>query len=165
MKVTSFAEANCPVALGLERVGEWWSILILRDAFHGLARFDEFQRNLGISTNSLAKRLASLVEGGLLEKRPYQDRPVRYEYVLTPQGRDFWPVIVALYSWGSRHFPPESPTVYLVDADTGRPIEPVLVDAPTGNPVDGAHAAFAPGPGASEQLRAALQRAVVPPRS
>lgn len=161
MRVTSFEDANCPVALGLERVGEWWSILILRDAFHGLTRFDQFQRNLGISTNSLAKRLNSLVEGGLLEKRPYQDRPVRYEYVLTARGRDFWPVIVALYTWGAKHFPPESPTVYLVDVETGRPIEPVLVDGPTGNPVDGAHAAFAAGPGASDELRSSLERVVL----
>ena len=161
MKVTSFEDANCPVALGLERVGEWWTILILRDAFHGMARFDEFQRNLGISTNSLTKRLNGLVEGGLLEKRPYQARPVRYEYVLTARGRDFWPVIVALYSWGFKHFPPQSPTVYLVDAETGRQIEPVLVDAPTGNPVDDDHATFAPGPGASEQLRASLKRATI----
>jgi DNA-binding HxlR family transcriptional regulator len=159
MKVTSFEDASCPVALGLERVGEWWSILILRDAFHGMARFDEFQRNLGISTNSLTNRLNSLVESGLLEKRPYQTRPVRFEYVLTDRGRDFWPVIVALYSWGAKHFPPQSPTVYLLDAETGRPVEPVLVDAPTGNPVDRDHAVFAPGPGASPQLRAALQRA------
>ncbi len=161
MRVTSFEDANCPVALGLERVGEWWSILILRDAFHGLTRFDQFQRNLGISTNSLAKRLNSLVEGGLMEKRPYQDRPVRHEYVLTERGRDFWPVIVTLYTWGAKHFPPESPTVYLVDAETGRPIEPVLVDAPTGNPVDGAHSAFLAGPGARDELRASLERTVL----
>jgi hypothetical protein len=69
-----------------------------------------------------------------------------------------WPVIVALYDWGAKHFPPQSPTVYLVDVQTGRPIEPILVDAPTGHPVDGEHAAFAPGPGASEQLRASLLR-------
>jgi DNA-binding HxlR family transcriptional regulator len=158
MRVTSFADADCPIALGLDRVGEWWSILILRDAFHGLRRFDQFQRNLGISTNSLTARLNSLVEGGLLDKRPYQERPVRHEYVLTQRGRDFWPVIVALYTWGAKHFPPANPTVYLLDTETGRPIEPVLVDGPTGNPIDGEHARFAAGPGASEELRSSLER-------
>ena len=73
---------------------------------------------------------------------------MRHEYVLTERGRDFWPVIVAFYAWGSKHFPPGNPTVYLVDAETGRAIEPLLVDAPTGNPIDGEHAAFAAGPGA-----------------
>ena len=130
MKVTSFEDANCPVALGLERVGEWWTILILRDAFHGMARFDEFQRNLGISTNSLTKRLNGLVEGGLLEKRPYQARPVRYEYVLTEKGRDFFPVVAAMFAWGNKHLAAQGPSLLMADRASSRGLEPIMVIAP-----------------------------------
>ena len=81
-------EMPCPIARGLERVGEWWSILILRDAFGGLTRFDEFQKSLGIAPNMLTRRLAALVEAGMLERRRYNERPPRDEYVLTERGRD-----------------------------------------------------------------------------
>ena len=95
----------CPIARSLEHVGEWWSMLILRDAFAGVTRFDDFQTNLGIAPNMLARRLAALVEGGLLERRRYQERPPRDEYVLTARGRDFKPVLAALVAFGKRHYP------------------------------------------------------------
>lgn len=104
MQRKSFENMNCPVARSLERVGEWWSILILRDVTRGLHRFDEFEKNLGIAPNMLTRRLNSLVENGLLEKRQYSERPPRYEYHLTPRGEDFRPVLRALYEWGSKHF-------------------------------------------------------------
>jgi len=110
---------QCPIARSLERVGEWWSILILRDAFHGLSRFDEFQENLGIAPNMLARRLKSLVEAGLLERRRYSERPPRDEYVLTEAGRDFRPVLWALLAWGNKHFAPEGPSVVIADSRTG----------------------------------------------
>ena len=100
MRRKTFGNMQCPIARSLERVGEWWSILILRDAFHGLSRFDEFQENLGIAPNMLARRLKSLVEAGLLERRRYSERPPRHEYVLTQAGRDFRPVLWALLAWG-----------------------------------------------------------------
>jgi len=103
MRRTSFGNMQCPIARSLERVGEWWSILILRDAFHGLRRFDEFQENLGIAPNMLARRLKALVEAGLLERRPYNDRPPRNEYLLTQAGRNFRPVLWALLAWGNKH--------------------------------------------------------------
>jgi len=103
MRRTSFGNMQCPIARSLERVGEWWSILILRDAFHGLRRFDEFQENLGIAPNMLARRLKALVEAGLLERRRYNDRPPRNEYLLTQAGRDFRPVLWALLAWGNKH--------------------------------------------------------------
>ena len=109
----------CPIARSLERVGEWWSILILRDALAGLRRFDEFQKSLGIAPNMLTRRLNALVEAGLLERRRYSERPPRDEYVLTARGRDFRPVLIALLAWGNRHFAPEGASVQLVD--TRRP--------------------------------------------
>src|ERR1700758_163875 len=104
MQRKSFGNMQCPIARGLERVGEWWSILILRDAFYGLTRFDQFQTSLGIAPNMLTRRLDVLVEAGLLERRLYNKHPPRHEYVLTPRGRDFWPVLVALMAYGNRHF-------------------------------------------------------------
>src|SRR5689334_9972527 len=115
MRRKSFGHMQCPVARSLERVGEWWSILILRDAFHGLTRFDEFQKSLGIATNMLARRLQCLVEGGLLERRQYQESPPRHEYVLTDRGRGFGEVLLALLAWGNRHLAPEGPSVVVVD--------------------------------------------------
>src|SRR3982074_3222338 len=132
MQHKSFGNMQCPIARSLERVGEWWSILILRDAFHGLTRFDQFQKSLDIAPNMLTRRLGGLVEAGLLERRRYSERPPRYEYLLTARGRDFRPVVVALYAWGNRHFAPEGASVVLVDAATGRQADPVLVDRPTG---------------------------------
>ena len=147
---------SCPIARSLERVGEWWSILILRDALGGLTRFDQFQRSLDIAPNMLTRRLNGLVEAGLLERRRYSERPPRDEYVLTARGRDFRPVVVALYAWGNRHFAPEGASVVLVDAATGRPADPVLVDRPTGRPLDEARYTFVAGPAASERTKRRL---------
>ena len=105
MRRKSFRDMQCPIASSLERVGEWWNILILRDAFYGLTRFDQFQDSLGIAPNMLSRRLNSLVQAGLLERRRYSKHPPRDEYILTERGRDFRPVLWALRAWGSKHFP------------------------------------------------------------
>jgi DNA-binding HxlR family transcriptional regulator len=103
----------CSIARTLELVGERWTLLILRDAFLGVRRFDDFQRSLGIARNVLNTRLQRLVESGLLEKRRYQERPERFEYRLTEMGLDLWPVTVALMEFGDRHLAGEEgpPTV------------------------------------------------------
>src|ERR687886_977841 len=132
MQRKRFDRMVCPIARSLERVGEWWSILILRDAFRGLTQFDQFQKSLGIAPNMLSRRLNTLVENGLLERRRYSERPPRDEYVLTERGRDFRPVLWALIAWGNRHFAPEGPSVVLVDSVTGAEADPVLVDRRTG---------------------------------
>jgi len=135
MQRKSFGTMSCPIARSLERVGEWWSILILRDAFRGHTRFDQFQTSLGIAPNMLTKRLHALVESGLLEKRAYSEHPPRYEYVLTERGRDFRPVLWALLAWGNKHFAPEGPSVVVVDSKTGEVADPVLVDRNSGRPL------------------------------
>src|SRR5271163_370038 len=104
MQHKSFQGMQCPIARSLERIGEWWSLLILRDAFHGLTRFDQFQRSLGIAPNMLTRRLNGLVDSGLLERRLYSERPPREEYVLTERGRDFRTVLWTLVAWGNKHF-------------------------------------------------------------
>ncbi|MTK33197.1 transcriptional regulator, partial [Nocardia seriolae] len=106
MKRTSFANWPCTVARTVDLLGDWWTPLILREAFYGAKRFDDFETTLGLSRNILTQRLTRLVEAGLLTKVPYQDRPVRHEYLLTDQGRDFFPVIAAMMAWGARYLAP-----------------------------------------------------------
>jgi len=144
---------QCPIARSLERVGEWWSILILRDAFQGLTRFDQFQQSLDIAPNILTRRLNALVDSGLLERRRYNARPPRFEYVLTERGRDFRPVLMSLLTWGNKHFAPEGPSVIVVDTETGKPVDAVLVDRASGVPLAGPRFRAAPGPAADEQTR------------
>jgi DNA-binding HxlR family transcriptional regulator len=93
----------CSVAATLEIIGERWTILILRDVFLGIRRFEDLQRDLGIARNILQSRLERLVENGILVRRPYQERPLRHEYRLTEKGADLWPVLVALLKWGDQH--------------------------------------------------------------
>jgi len=153
MQRKSFGKMPCPIARSLERVGEWWSILILRDALHGFTRFDEFQKSLDIAPNMLTRRLNALVEAGLLERRRYNERPPRYEYVLTERGRDFRPVIVAMFAWGNKHFAPEGASVLLIHTKTGATADPMLVDRRSGRPLNERDYAFAPGPAAGERTR------------
>jgi DNA-binding HxlR family transcriptional regulator len=136
MQHTSFDTMPCPIARGLDRVGEWWSILILRDAFHGKTRFDQFQKSLGIAPNILSRRLRGLVAAGLLEKVRYNDRPPRDEYVLTAIGQDFRPVLWAMLTWGNKHFMPAGQQVVLVDSATGRHADPVMTDGNSGKRLD-----------------------------
>src|SRR5580765_7837990 len=109
-------DRECPLSATLGLVGEWWTLLILHDAFDGYTRFDEFQTNLGISSSLLTSRLKRLVANGLLERRQYQTNPPRHEYVLTPLGRSLRPVIVVLAGWGNSRLPPEERSMILVDA-------------------------------------------------
>src|SRR5580692_12109667 len=136
MQRKSFGRLPCPIARSLEHVGEWWSILILRDALHGFTRFDQFQKSLGIAPNMLTRRLNALVEAELLERRRYSEHPPRDEYVLTARCRDFRPVIVALLAWGNKHFAPEGASVLLVDKKTRRAADHVLVDRRSGRPLN-----------------------------
>lgn len=153
MRRKSLGNMQCPIARSLERVGEWWSILILRDAFLGLTRFDQFQKSLEIAPNILSRRLNALVEAGLLERRRYSEHPPRDEYVLTERGQDFRPVLWSLIAWGNRHFAPEGPSVQVVDAETGAPADPVLVDRKSGRLLTAPDFHSAAGPAANARTR------------
>lgn len=153
MQHKSFGSMPCPIARSLERVGEWWSMLILRDALHGMTRFDQFQNSLGIAPNMLARRLNALVDAGLLERRRYSEHPPRDEYVLTARGRDFQPVLIALLAWGNKHFAPEGASVLLINAETGAAVDPILVDPATGRPIRKPDYVFTAGPAAPERTR------------
>lgn len=159
MQRTSFANFKCPVARALDSVGDWWSIMILRDAFQGLTRFDEFQKSLGVAPNILTRRLAHLVEAGLLQKRRYSDRPARHEYVLTEKGQDFFPVLMALFSWGRRHVPEEDLAFLLGDSASGKERHTKLVDVETGEELTPRNTCLLPGPAAAEGDRDRIARA------
>jgi DNA-binding HxlR family transcriptional regulator len=151
MQRTSFAVWECPAARALESVGDWWSILILRDAFRGVRRFDEFLESLGVAPNMLARRLKHLTDQGLFERRLYAERPARYEYVLTPKGRDFFPVLMALFAWGNRHLADDERAFLLGDPLTSLEREPIVIDAHTGERLTPGNTVLAPGPAASDE--------------
>ena len=119
---------NCSIARTLEVVGEWWTMLVIREAFNGVRRFDDFQAHLGIARNVLATRLQGLVDHGILERRLYQERPERFEYRLTPKGRDLYPVLISLMRWGDRwECPPGGPPLHLTHEKCGHDPDPALV--------------------------------------
>ena len=120
MKTKSFSQMQCSIARSLELVGSWWSLLIIRDAMMGARRFKHFEKSLGIAKNTLASRLTELVDGGILEKVPAADGSAFDDYVLTDQGRDLAPVIIALAQWGDRWATHENgPSTEIINAETG----------------------------------------------
>lgn len=147
---------QCPIARSLERIGEWWNILILRDAFYGLTRFDQFQRSLDIAPNILTRRLNGLVDAGLLERHRYCERPPRDEYLLTARGKDLWPIIIMLLDWGNKHYAPEGVSVELIDTENEQLAQPVLIDQQSGKPIDQEHFKLKPGIAANEKMRRRL---------
>jgi DNA-binding HxlR family transcriptional regulator len=147
---TSFEDVNCSVAQCLEAVGEWWSLLIVRDAFLGVTRFDDFQARLGISRNTLNQRLSHLVESGVLKKVPYQDRPPRSEYKLTDKGRDLWLVVTAMRQWGDRWAAPDGPPLKIRHTSCGRLVAAVPVCSHCGERLDPRDVTGIPGRGAMD---------------
>ncbi|MFP3544375.1 helix-turn-helix domain-containing protein [Rhizobium sp. SIMBA_035] len=160
MKHKSFDNMQCPIARSLEHVGEWWSMLIVRDALHGYTRFDQFERSLGIPPGMLARRLKSLVESGMLERHRYSAAPPRYEYIPTERCRDFEAVLDSLLAFGNSHFAPEGKSVVIVHSESGVEAEPVLMDVVSGRPMSDPVFRWAAGPAAVEEVR---QRYAVKP--
>lgn len=128
MRRTSLKDSECPVARALDCIGDWWSLLIVRDAFDGLRRFGEFQRSLGVAKNILTARLRQLLDAGILELTPAVDGGRYGEYVLTSRGRELFPVIVALRQWGESHFfRRNEPHSVLLDRENNRPVRKLEV--------------------------------------
>lgn len=154
MKRTTFATWPCTVARTVDLIGDWWTPLILREAFYGATRFDEFERILGLSRNVLTQRLARLVEEGMLERVPYQERPVRHEYLLTDKGREFFPVIAAMMHWGDRWLAPESGAPVVLHHDTcDHDTHAEVVCAHCREPLRHADVSAHLGPGFPDRLR------------
>jgi DNA-binding HxlR family transcriptional regulator len=148
----SFADMHCSVAQCLEVVGEWWSMLILRDAFLGVTRFDQFQERLGISRNILNHRLGRLVDEGILEKVAYSAHPPRYDYRLTGKGRDLWPVLTAMRQWGDKHAAPEGPPLEVVHKACGKVSQAVMTCSACGERLTARDVRARPGPGDLDHL-------------
>jgi DNA-binding HxlR family transcriptional regulator len=137
VKRTSFKRDSCPIARSLEAIGDWWSLLIIREAMLGIRRFSEFQSRLGMAKNILAARLRTLVAQDVLDLAPASDGSAYQEYVLTPKGRGVWPILVALRQW-SEEFDdhPEEIATILVDRDKGRPVRKLELRAEDGRLLD-----------------------------
>jgi DNA-binding HxlR family transcriptional regulator len=134
---TRFDEWPCPIARVTDLVGDWWTPLVLRQAFYGARRFDEYVDTLGIPRPVLSKRLARLTDEGFLEKRQYEARPPRYEYRLTDKGRAFWDVLAAMWRFGMDwQWTEDDPPFVLRDRETGQEVHPVVVDEVTGERLD-----------------------------
>jgi DNA-binding HxlR family transcriptional regulator len=149
VRQTSFADFHCSLARTLEVIGDWWSPLVIRDLYLGLDRFDQLVADLGISRNLLANRLETLVAGGVVERTPYQERPVRYRYALTEAGRELVPVLLALTAWGDRHqdLLGEGPPLRVRHDGCGQTTTPTVCCSACGEPLTADDATMAPGPG------------------
>lgn len=158
MRRTSFADERCSIARALDLIGEWWTLLIVREAFLGCQRFGEFEARLGIAPNVLNQRLKRLVEGGVLQVAATSQSGKALAYRLTDKGRDLHPVIVALAQWGDRHAAaPDGPPIQLVERDTGVPIAPMAArSAVTDRPLRPRDVAVVAGPGATDSDHARL---------
>src|ERR1022692_2790818 len=152
MERKSFAQMDCSVAQCLEVVGEWWTLLIVRDAFLGVTRFDVFQERLGISRNVLNQRLGRLVKAGVLVKVPYSEHPPRHDYRLTDKGRSLWPVLTTMRQWGDKYAAPDGPPLEVVHKGCGETSEAVLTCSACREPIGPRDVRAVPGRGAVEPL-------------
>lgn len=148
MHKISFAEMRCSLARSLDVIGDWWTLLIIRDIYLGVCRFDEIAEDLGISRNLLTTRLNRLVEKGILRREPYGERPVRHEYRLADPGVHLVPVILALTQWGDRWVQPaEGQPIRFMHETCGCPLEARVTCGACDEPVAAEAVSALPGPG------------------
>lgn len=150
---------QCPVARTLDHVGDWWSLLVIRDAMMGLSRFDEFRESLGISPTILSRRLKQLVESGILHRSVSSDPPVRVTYTLTERGHAFEPLLLFLHTFGNKHFLPEGETAVVVHGETGNSTDLRIVDRVSGRDASWPEFYLEPGPAANNLMHAKLSYA------
>ena len=144
----TYDSQHCSIARALEVLGDRWTILVMRDAFMRVRRFDDFQRNLGVARNVLTDRLGRLVDEGILARVPYHDRPARYEYRLTDKGLDLWPVMMALLQWGDHHYAADGRPRVIRHRDCGGELTRHLTCAKCGAELGPRDVVAEPGPGA-----------------
>ncbi|MCC8962378.1 helix-turn-helix transcriptional regulator [Bradyrhizobium sp. Pear76] len=135
MKRTGFAKADCPVARALDAIGDWWSLLIVRDAFDGLRRFGDFQKNLGIAKGMLTMRLRTLVKLGVLEQVAASDGSAYQEYVLTKRGHDLFPIVVGLRQWGEAHLYARGEAHSVLLDHAGQAVGQLVLPSKSGKPL------------------------------
>ncbi|MEC5159976.1 MULTISPECIES: winged helix-turn-helix transcriptional regulator [unclassified Janthinobacterium] len=151
VKRTCMDNATCPVARSLDAIGDWWSLLIVREAFINVRRFGDFQKRLGLAKNILTTRLRNLVAGGILEMRPASDGSAYQEYVLTEKGRSLVTVMVALRQWGEEYlYEPGEPTTILRDRLNKKPLAKLQVLSEDGRPLGVSDMTLLPAPVAAD---------------
>ena len=151
MSIPAYAEKNCSIAKPLSFLGERWTVMVLRDLFLGRRRFDDIQASLGVATNVLSTRLATLTEEGIVERRRYSEHPERFEYVLTEKGRDLQPLLLALLAWGDKYTAENGAPMEVVHGDHAFHMVPTCSEC--GEPIDTHNVHSRPGPGANEEQR------------
>jgi DNA-binding HxlR family transcriptional regulator len=162
MRWSRIGEMTCSVARALSVVGDRWTLLVLRDAFLGVRRFEDFQRDLGTTRHRLSDRLRTLVRHGIFERVRYQERPARFEYRLTEKGRDLYPIIVSLTRWGDRWMAGKAgPPIELIHRGCGRHVMPALACPECAEPVGARDMIARPGP-ALRTHRPAIAKGVRP---
>lgn len=155
----SLKSVNCGIAQTLDIVGEWWTLMILRNAFLGMRTFDAMQDNLGMSTSVLSARLRKLTGAGLLERRQSASDGRSFEYVLTDKGLDLYPVVVGLMQWGEKHAPePRGPRMTLVERGSGAPVRGAQVVSEDGRRLGPRDVLIKPGPGMDPAIRSHLEQ-------
>jgi DNA-binding HxlR family transcriptional regulator len=147
MRRKSFEDMHCSVAQTLEVVGEWWTLLIVRDLLLGVTRFDALQERLGIARNVLTDRLRTLVDAGVVERHRYQDNPERFDYRLTDKGRDLWLVVTAMREWGDRWAAPGGPPIEMEHRSCGHVASVVPTCSACGEVLQRGDLRMVPGPG------------------
>lgn len=153
MKRSSVAHLECSIAQTLEIVGEWWTLLVLRNISFGQRRFEAIQADLGIARNVLSDRLSTLVDQGILTRSKYQDNPERFEYRLTPKGKDLIGVLFALMAWGDRWVAPDGKPMVLTHLDCGHETDPVVACSHCGEALEWGHTRARGGPGLTRSSR------------
>jgi DNA-binding HxlR family transcriptional regulator len=148
----TYDDQVCSVARTLELIGDRWTLLVIREAFMGTRRFDDYQRNLGCARNVLTDRLGRLVDTGVLRKHPYQEHPPRFEYRLARKGVELWPAIMTLMKWGDNHLAPEGPPMLIVHDDCGGRLDERLHCDSCGAELGPSDVHAEPGPGFSTPL-------------
>jgi DNA-binding HxlR family transcriptional regulator len=155
MTIAAFEKQNCSIARTFAFLGERWTVLVLRELFLGRYRFDQIQRRLGVATNILSERLATLAEEGIVERRPYSDRPRRFEYRLTEKGLELQPILLALMRWGNHHKGPDGPPLLVIHDECDHETEAVQVCSHCGGELHTGNVRTKPGPGATAEDRPA----------
>lgn len=151
MRWSDLPNVSCSLARAVSVVGDRWTMLVLRDLFLGVRRFEDFERRLGIARPVLSQRLKKLVEEDVLARVRYEERPARYEYRLTDKGRDLYPVVISLTTWGDKHMPTKAgPPVVTRHKACGAFVSPQLSCPECGEPIQAGDMEAMPGPGAEE---------------
>lgn len=160
--IKSFRDVDCAISQTLAVIGEWWTLMIVRNAFHGMRTFDAFHEDLGISTSVLAARLKTLTDADVFKRVQSEADGRSFEYRLTEKGRELYPLVVCMYEWGEKWYPnKKGPRMYLQEISTGKPVRGVAVIASDGHVLDSREIRSVAGPGANAASHRLLKHRIL----